>query len=216
MRLTFAIIVIGTFAICGCSMQEQAVEDKLSAPVGITSRQDQSTRELTHDETLAWINEHSAWRRARKTKPMWARAVAAKEVGKEFQTADRAVEKAQAGTWLCVGVANEPWFQKLEKIEAKYERGTAELKQFAFDNEPHEYHFFRPKPDVVNWAARVEGSGIAGFSIRPGYDPTALLHSTSGGYAVKGDVLDPYDDKARDVWLVQQPLFESTYEFLEE
>ena len=30
-------------------------------------------KKLSHDETLNWITEHKAWRRARKTKPIWAR-----------------------------------------------------------------------------------------------------------------------------------------------
>jgi len=35
--------------------------------------------------------------------------------------ADHATENAQEGHWLCVGVAEEPWFQKPEKVEAKYD-----------------------------------------------------------------------------------------------
>jgi hypothetical protein len=31
---------------------------------------------------------------------------------------------------------------------------------------------------------------------------------------VKDDVADPYRDKANDVWLVQEGIFESTYELL--
>jgi hypothetical protein len=67
-------------------------------------------RKLTHDETLAWITGHHAWRTARKTKAIWARAVRPDEVGKEFHTADHTVERATADHWLCVGVAKEPWF----------------------------------------------------------------------------------------------------------
>ena len=59
--------------------------------------------------------------------------VAPEEVGKEFQTADRAKEAARAGYWLCVGVAGEPWFQTLEKIESKYESYCDEFNQFSFD-----------------------------------------------------------------------------------
>jgi hypothetical protein len=180
------------------------------------SAQNGAARELTHDETLAWVINNRAWRRARKTKPIWARTITAEEIGKEFQTADQAIEIAREGAWLCVGVANEPWFQSLEKIESKYERGTVEIRQFEFDDRQHEYQRFHPKSDVVNWAACVEGSGIDGFSIRPGYDPSTLLHSKAGGYVVRGEVVDPYQVEPEDVWLVQQALFESTYEFVEE
>ena len=186
-----------------------------NTPTNQTS-QASSGRELTHEETLAWIAERRAWRRARKTEPIWARAVTVDEIGKEIQTADRAIEKAREGAWICVGVANEPWFQSLEKIAAKYDRGTTAMKDFVFDDKPREYHQFQPKPNVVNWAARIDAPELAGFSVRPGYDPSTPLHSPSGGYVIKGDVDDPYLDQPDNVWLVQEALFLLTYEFLPE
>lgn len=170
--------------------------------------------QLSHEQTLEWIQQQRAWRLARKTKPIWARAVEADEIGKAYQTADRATEEAKEGYWLCVGVAGEPWFQKLEKIEAKYDRGVQERKQFSFDAAPHVYQVFEPKGDVRNWAAQVTGPEIEGFSIRPNYDMKHPLYSPAGGYVVKDYVPDPYRDEPNDVWLVQQPLFESTYEFV--
>src|SRR5438552_13263734 len=65
-------------------------------------------RQLTHEQALAWIRDHHAWRLARKTRPMWARLIEADEVGKEFQTADHVAERAREGYWLSVGVAGEP------------------------------------------------------------------------------------------------------------
>ena len=59
--------------------------------------------------------------------------------------------------------------------------------------------------------AQVKGPGIEGFFIKPGYDPERPLYSPAGGYVVKDHVADPYRDNPKDVWLVQQPLFESTY-----
>jgi hypothetical protein len=171
-------------------------------------------RKLSHEETLRWIAEHKAWRLARKTRPIWARPVEAVEVGKEFPTADHVVEVAREGSWLCVGVAGEPWFQSREKIDAKYEPAGEEMKKFAFDAEPRTYREFKPKGTVRNWVARVEGPGIEGFSIRPGYDPDRPLYSPGGGYVVKDEVADPYRDAPQDVWLVQEPLFKSTYELL--
>ena len=137
-------------------------------------------KKLSHEETLRWVTEHKAWRRARKTKPIWARAVEAEEVGKEFQTADHAVEKARAGYWLCVGVAGEPWFQTLEKIEGKYEPAGEEVKTFEFDGKPRKYRIFKPKATTRNWVAQVKGPGIAGFFIRPNYDPAASALFTGG------------------------------------
>jgi hypothetical protein len=171
-------------------------------------------RKLSHEETLKWISDNKAWRLARKTKPIWARPVAPEEVGREFQTADHVKEKARKGYWLCVGVAHEPWFQSRDKIESKYEPDGEEFKEFSFDSEAHTYAKFKPKGNVRNWVAQVKGAGIEGFSVRPGYDPERPLYSPAGGYVVKGDVADPYTDKPKDVWLVQEALFESTYELI--
>jgi len=138
--------------------------------------------------------------------------VGAEEVGKEFQTADHAVEKARAGYWLCVGVAGEPWFQTLEKIKGKYEAAGEEVRTFDFDGKPRKYRIFKPKATTRNWVAQVKEPGIAGFFIRPNYDPKHPLYSPAGGYVVRDDVKDPYRAKPGDVWLVQQRLFESTYQ----
>jgi hypothetical protein len=169
---------------------------------------------LTHEQTLSWIHQHQAWRLVRKTKPMWARSVTAHELGKSFQTADGAVERAQEGYWLCVGVVGEPWFQKWETIEAKYEHTGKEAKHFSFDAQPENYQVFRPRGDVRNWAAMVRSPGIEGFTIQPSYDMEHPLYSPAGGYVVKDYVPDPYRDEGGNLWLVQRALFESTYEFL--
>jgi hypothetical protein len=171
-------------------------------------------KRLSHEETLQWIAEHKAWRPAKKTRPIWARPLAPGEVGKDFRTADHATETAREGYWLCVGVAGEPWFQKPEKVAAKYDRAGEESKQFAFDDAPRTYSLYRPRGDVLNWAARVEGPGIEGFFIRPAYDMQNPLYSPAGGYVVKDHVADPYKDGTDDVWLVQEALFQSTYELL--
>lgn len=172
-------------------------------------------RRLTHDETLRWIADHRAWRVARKTKPIWARPVAADEVGKEFETADHTVERATADHWLCVGVAGEPWFQKPDRIESKYERAGSERRQFPFDDSPHQYERFTPQEASRSWAARVDDAGIEGFYVQPNYPTDAPLYSPSGGYVVKDHGDDPYAGDPNDVWLVQKGLFESTYEIAE-
>jgi hypothetical protein len=171
-------------------------------------------RRLTHEETLRWIAEHRAWRPAKKTRPIWARPLAAGEAGKEFRTADNTTETARDGYWLCVGVAGEPWFQKPEKVAARYDRTGEEVRQFAFDDEPRAYGIYRPRGDVLNWVARVEGPGIDGFFIKPAYDVENPLYSPAGGYVVKDHVADPYGENTDDIWLVQEALFRSTYELL--
>ena len=170
-------------------------------------------RRLTHEETLQWVADHKAWRPARKTKPIWARPVEAAEVGKEFQTADHVAEPAKAGYWLCVGVAGEPWFQAPDKVTARYDPAGEEVRRFAFDPADRTYRVYRPKAEDKRWAAQVAGPGIEGFYVRTSYSPDRPLYSPAGGYVVRGT--DPDRSPAGDVWLVQQALFESTYEFVD-
>ena len=126
---------------------------------------------LSHDESLKWIDEHKAWKLARKTRPIWARPVEPDEDGKEFQTADHVKQVARQDSWLCVGGSGEPWFHALDKIEGKYEPSGEEVKSFRFDTESRTYKIFKPRVDVKNWVAQVKGPGIEGFFIKPGYDP---------------------------------------------
>jgi len=196
-------VVIGPLV--GCSREVDP--PKPPAPV--------AARKLTHEETLRWIDEHHAWKLARKTRPIWARAVLPGEIGQEFETADHVKEVAREGAWLCVGIAGEPWFQTLAKIEGKYEPDGEETQKFRFDTKPVVYRKFKPRGDTRNWVARVEGPGIEGFFIRPGYDPDRPLYSPGGGYVVKNHSEDPEGPTSKDVWLVQKDLFESTYEIIE-
>ena len=185
------------------------------APLGLPAMvRETEGRKLTHDATLKWVADNRAWRRATKTKPIWARAVDASEVGVEFQTADHVAQKAKAGYWLCVGVAGEPWFQAREKIDEKYDASVEEVKKFAFDQAKKTYRVFKPKASSRVWAAQVKGAEIEGFFVRPNYDPGRPLYSPAGGYVVRDDAPDPYQAPPKDVWLVQQGLFESTYEFV--
>ena len=189
----------------------------LLASPGCTTREpakSEDAKKLSHEETLALIQKNPAWRRAKKTKPLWARAVDQDEIGKEFQTADHALEKAKDGYWLCVGTAGEPWFQKPERVEAKYDPAGNEKKQFTFDVSPRTYRIYKPKETIRNWVAQVNGPGVAGFYIKPNYDMDHPLYSPAGGYVVKDDCPDPYQAMTNDVWLVQEAIFNSTYELL--
>jgi hypothetical protein len=204
---------------CGLSVNLTPVMIALALlwGVGCAARepaQPEETKNLSHDETLQWIQKNQAWRRARKTKPLWARAVDNGEIGKEFQTADHALERAKEGYWLCVGTAGEPWFQKPERLEAKYDPAGDEKKQFSFDSAPRDYRIYKPKETLRNWVAQVKGPGIAGFYIKPNYDMDHPLYSPAGGYVVTNDTPDPYQGKIGDVWLVQEAIFDSTYELL--
>jgi len=183
-------------------------------PASQQDRTKAAGRKLSHDETLKWIADHKAWKLARKARPIWARPVERGEVGKEFQTADHVKEVAREGYWLCVGVAGEPWFQAHERILAKYEPGGEQARAFGFNAMPRKYKIFNPRGETRNWVAQVKGPGIKGFHVRPGYDPERPLYAPAGGFVVRDEVADPYREMPRDVWLVQEPLFKSTYEFV--
>ncbi len=88
--LGFAVVLSASLA-CGC--------DRRTPP------ETEKPKILTHEETLQWITEKRAWKLAKKSKPILARALLPEEIGKPFQTADQAVETAQSGYWLCVGIA---------------------------------------------------------------------------------------------------------------
>jgi hypothetical protein len=197
-RLTVTALLIALMS--GCTTRVQPTKE--------------SAMQLSHAQTLEWIQKHRAWRLAKKTRPIWARPVAPDELGKEFQTADHATEKAREGFWLCVGIAGEPWFQKPERVNARYDRTGDEVKQFAFDSQAHTYYVYRPKEGALNWVAQIKGPGISGFFVRPNYDMDHPLFSPAGGYVVMDHVPDPYQAAPNDVWLVQEPLFISTYEIL--
>lgn len=169
-------------------------------------------KRLNHDETLRWIAEQRAWRLARKTKAIWARPVEAEEAGKEFQTADQAKERAAPGAWLCVGSGGEPWFQSKERIDAKYRAEGEAPQRFDFDETPRTYYRFSPCDDARNWAAQITAPDVEGFYIQPNYSTDGPLYAPAGGYVVKDCVEDPYAGDPNDVWLVQQALFDSTYE----
>jgi hypothetical protein len=211
---SLAILLIATLPVlafgCGDSTPERSAEDWSHQ----TTKPRAEARKLSHEETLSWITAQRAWRPARKTRPIWSRPVAPEEAGREFQTADHVKEVAREGAWLCVGIAGEPWFQSLAKIEEKYDLAGEETRSFEFDGAPRHYRLFNPKPTSRNWAAQVKGPGIEGFYIKPGYDADRPLYSPVGGYVVRGESEDPYKRKPDDVWLVQEPLFESTYELI--
>lgn len=205
------------FAAFGCRSENTALRDEAEAvpPNKEEHRMADDQKKLSHEETLAWIGQRKAWRRARKTRPIWVRELDAQEIGREFMTADHIAEKGREGYVLCVGVAGEPWFQKLDRVVAKYDLQAAEDRRFSFDDRPRSYHVYQPKESTRNWAAQVTDPATAGFFIRPNYDVDHPLYSPRGGYVVKDDVEDPYAGSPDDVWLVQQGLFESTYEFVD-
>jgi predicted acylesterase/phospholipase RssA len=171
---------------------------------------------LTHDETLEWVRQNKRlWRRVQKTKSIYARAVDPDEQDKQFHTAEGTTQWPQDGYWLTVGIIGEPWFQKKDRLEARYEYAGVKTMQFDFDDRAREYQVYKPKGDVFNWAMQVDdGDHIASFTFRPSYDPDQPLMAPAGAYLVtESSPIAPEDlAKVKDIWLVQQAIFKSTYE----
>ena len=177
-------------------------------------------RKLSHDESLKWIEEHKAWKLAKKTRPIWARPVEPDEDGKEFQTADHVKQVARKDSWLCVGSAGEPWFQALDKIEGKYEPSGEEVKSFRFDTGARTYKTLQAEGGCEELGGPGERTRHRGIlhqaGLRPGVAPLLARRRVRG----QGPCRRPLSGQsqgclaraaAKDVWLVQQPLFESTY-----
>jgi hypothetical protein len=170
---------------------------------------------LSHEQTLEWIRQNRAWRRARRTQSIYARPTEPDEQDKVFHTLERTRQQPRTGHWLCVGSEQEAWFQEKERLDRRYEQTSEVTKQFPFDERPFRYHVFKPRSDVYNWTAQVQGPGVASFSFRLSFDPTQLSICPAGTYVVMNDTPDPYRDELKDVWVVAKPLFEKTYEKLQ-
>ena len=65
----------------------------------------------------------------------------------------------------------EPWIQTQEKLCDRYDAAGQENRQFDFDSQRHAYQIFRPQVDERYWAAQVNAAGVAGFHIKPSFDP---------------------------------------------
>ncbi|MFL5330277.1 MAG: patatin-like phospholipase family protein [Gemmataceae bacterium] len=176
-------------------------------------------RHLNHDQTLAWVQANVLWRKAKKTGRIYVRELSAEEKGRETLTFDGVWQRPAEGDVLCVGLAGEPWFQPRQRVEARYVEGdTVEMHFPAVESCSHSYRIFRPRADALCWAAQVNPPEIKSFSLRLRRSPTDPLTSSVGGYVVTECAADsdarPDLIGETDVWLVQQKVFEMSYEFV--
>ena len=171
-------------------------------------------QKLSHEQTLSWIAEHKAWRLAQKP----GRSGPDRLPRTRWAASSRPLTTSRKWPARAPGCALESPASHGSRLARRSTRSTSRPKRStahsASTNEPLSYRVFKPRGDVRNWVAQVKGPDMAGFFVRPGYDPERPLYSPSGGYVIKDEVKDPYHDKPSDVWLVQQSLFESTYELV--
>ncbi|MBC8113754.1 MAG: hypothetical protein H7062_05215, partial [Candidatus Saccharimonas sp.] len=145
---------------------------------------------------LSEINRQQAWRHFQKTKPIWARRLEQAETVKTLE----GELHASAGDYVCRGIAGELWPQQANKLEAKY-TPTDTI-------DPAGWRKFEPRPDAAGvFAAQVPRT----FSVTATWGE---LKGKAGDYLVKhaANQKTLYPD---DVWIVDQSLFDATYEWVD-
>ena len=125
---------------------------------------------------------------AKKTKSLWAKRLVASQ---KVNTIEGEVT-ANAGDYLCRGIAGELWPQRATKLQEKYESSGE------FDSDGWE--LFNPKPNL----APVEAAQVA-TSFRVEAKWGELLGKTND-YVVRSTT-DP-----TDIWIVDQAIFKVSYE----
>lgn len=142
---------------------------------------------------LSELDSAGLWFHARKMRPIWIRRLERPELVETLE----GPENVPAGTYLCRGEAGDVWPQTEENITAKYTL-TDEV-----DGEG--WRKCTPHPDAAGvMAAQVAGA----FQVHAEW---GVLSGKSGDYVVKN-----YEDRDNpdpsDVWIVDQRLFEATYQ----
>jgi hypothetical protein len=153
-----------------------------------------------HPDNLAIVqevNRSGSWFAARKIVPVWARLVVTPEtvVSREGEL------QAKPGDWVCRGVAGEYWVQAESTLRAKY----GETGQVSRDGQGLEWAEFSPLPESSGVMAAQVGHE---FVVHSGW---GVLSGKPGDYLLKK--LSERDiEFPADVWVVDQALFQSTYQ----
>jgi hypothetical protein len=146
----------------------------------------------SNEAILREANRAGLWFHAKKTRPIWVRKLEQEETVKTLE----GEEQVLAGNYLCRGEAGDIWPQKEERLISKY-TVTDELDDKG-------WHKCFPKPDAAVMAAQVQHA----FQVLSKW---GLLSGKPGDFIVK-KFEDRDNDHPEDVWIVDQDLFEATYE----
>jgi hypothetical protein len=142
---------------------------------------------------LQEVNAGKLWFHARKTRPIWVRRLEHPETVKTLE----GEEQVPAGNYLCRGEAGDLWPQKEERLTAKYEL-TDQVDDEGWQK-------CLPKPDAAGvMAAQVPHA----FQVQAKW---GMLSGKPGDFIVK-NYEDRGADNPEDVWIVDQGLFQATYE----
>jgi PGDYG protein len=169
----------------------------ISAVMGLAgcgiSKQTDKPMPKNNAAILQEIDGAGLWFHAKKTRPIWVRLLEQQETVKTLE----GEEQVPAGNYLCRGEAGDIWPQKEERLKAKYTL-TDEVDEQGWRK-------CLPNPDAAGvMAAQVPHA----FQVQAAW---GLLSGKPGDFIVKN-----YEDRANenpaDVWIVDQALFEATYE----
>lgn len=139
------------------------------------------------------INAAQAWFHARKTRAIWARRLDQDHV---IDTLEGQVP-ARAGDYLCRGAAGELWPQKAKSLEERYVSTDVRDAQG--------WRQYQPRPDA---------EGVLAAQVKHAFTVVATfgrLSGKAGDYVVK-KFSDRHVAYPEDVWIVDQSLFNATYE----
>ena len=142
---------------------------------------------------LKEVSEAGLWFHARKTRPIWVRRL---EKDESVETLEGA-ECVPAGNYLCRGEAGDIWPQSEERLLSKYTI-TKEVDEQG-------WHKYNPKSDA---------SGVMAAQVPHAFQVHAewgQLSGKPGDFVVK-NYGDRNIENPADVWIVDQALFQVTYE----
>ena len=127
-------------------------------------------------------------KRARKTKPLWAKQV---DTAQQVQTLE-GTEQMAAGDFLCRGIHNEYWPQSSKRLDDRYNASEV------VDDEG--FRRFDPKQDITPvLAVQLDQA----FSVQATW---GRLTGKPGDYAVQSI------ENANDIWIVDKAIFQASYE----
>ncbi|TWT92350.1 PGDYG domain-containing protein [Stieleria varia] len=140
---------------------------------------------------------------AKKVKPLWARKAIVEETIESLE----AMETVQPGDYVCRGIHGELWGQKSDKLLEKYspsEEVETVDGESAEEGKATQWRRFDPKPDAppVRAIQRHEP-----FCVQTSW---GLLRGKAGDYLVQSTT------DLTDVWVVDQAIFEATYQYCAE
>ena len=158
-----------------------------------TSKQADKPMPKNNDTILTEINAAGLWFHAKKTRPIWVRLLEHEETVKTLE----GDEQVPAGNYLCRGEAGDIWPQNKDRLTVKYNM-TDEVDEKGWRK-------CDPKPDAAGvMAAQVPHA----FQVQAKW---GLLSGKPDDFIVK-NYEDRDNDNPEDVWIVDQALFEATYE----